>query len=51
MGPEMESVLPNGPTVIKQYTRDTKRQKVLPPPGFMEAYNKLKKNFGGAEGK
>jgi hypothetical protein len=58
MGPEMESilptvpavmkmqvVLPSGPTVMKQYTRtNTKRQRKKPPPGFLEAYNKLKRD-------
>jgi len=49
MGPEMESVLPNGSAVMKQYTRDTKhtrdpkRQRVKPPPGFLAAYHNLKR--------
>jgi hypothetical protein len=41
MGPEMEVVLPNGPAVMKQYTREPKRQRKKPPPGFLDAYNKL----------
>lgn len=44
MGPEMEVVLPAGPTVMKQYTREPKRQRVKPPPGFLEAYKKLKRD-------
>ena len=43
MGPEMESVLPNGPTVMKQYSRtNTKRQRVKPPDAFLNAYHSLK---------
>ena len=44
MGPEMEVVLPNGPAVMKQYTREPKRQRKKPPPGFLEAYKKLKRD-------
>lgn len=47
MGPEMESVLPTVPTVMKQYTRDTKRQRVQPPPGLLAAYHSLKRHDEG----
>ena len=44
MGPGMESILPASVS-IKQYSRtNTKRQRVKPPPGFLEAYNKLKRD-------
>jgi hypothetical protein len=45
MGKEMESILPAASASIKQYTRtNTKRQRKKPPPGFLEAYNKLKRD-------
>ena len=48
MGPEMESILPTVPAVMRQYTRDTKRRRVQPPPpGLLAAYQNLKR----AEGK
>ena len=45
MGKEMESFLPAASASIKQYSRtNTKRQRKKPPPGFLEAYKKLKRD-------
>ena len=44
MGPEMESILPAASASIKQYTHNPKRKRVKPPPGFLQAYNKLKRD-------
>ena len=44
MGPEMESILPAASASIKQYTHNPKRQRKKPPPGFLDAYNKLKRD-------